>query len=73
MAYQADAQRGNVKRILLQESSEGCYIFVFKTRDANVPEQDYLQSDLEMAMRACEEDYGIPQDRWVQIEDTGLA
>ncbi len=73
MAYEALAQKADVYRLVLEERAEGTYIFVFRTRESPWPEQDYLQDSLEIAMRACEDDYGVPRDAWKKIPDPGLS
>jgi hypothetical protein len=64
VAYEVVLDRGNIYRILLEERPEGIYINVFETRESAGPYQDYLQDDLAMAMRACEQDFGIKEEEW---------
>ncbi len=72
MAYEAIPNRPGVYRVVLEESPEDVYIFVFQRPDSPFPERDHLQDDLEMAMSACEEDFGIDRGVWCLIPTTGL-
>ena len=72
MAYEALIQRPDLDRIVLEEHFEGTYIFVFRQAGSARPDEDQLQDDVEMAMRVCEEDYGVTRDRWNEIPNPGL-
>jgi hypothetical protein len=72
MAFEALVQRPDLHRIVLEEHSEGTYIFVFRQAGSARPDEDQLQNDLEMAMRVCEEDYDVARHSWKQIPDLGL-
>jgi hypothetical protein len=72
MAYEALMQRPDLHRVVLEEHSEGTYIFVFRKPGSSRPDEDHLQDDLEMAMRVCEEDYGVPRGSWKEIPCPGL-
>ncbi len=72
MAYEALVRRADVYRIVLEEHAEGTYIFVFREPDSPGPEEDYLQDNTEIAMRACEDHYGVPRSAWKEIPNPGL-
>ena len=72
MAYEALVRRVDLHRIVLEEHAEGTYIFVFRKPDSPWPEEDYLQDNTEIAMRACERNYGVPRDAWKEIPNPGL-
>jgi hypothetical protein len=55
--------------VLLEERPEGTYVNVFDDKSSKGPFKDILQDDLEMAMRACEQDYGITRDQWQLVPD----
>jgi hypothetical protein len=55
--------------IFLEERQEGTYINVFDSVTSRGPFKDQLQDDLEMAMRACEQDFGIGFDQWQKVAD----
>jgi hypothetical protein len=69
MILEAMPARSGVHRIVLQVEPEGTYIFVFERASSKFPERDYLQDDLAMAMRACEQDYGVGEDAWKEITE----
>ena len=73
MAYQVILNQETIYRVVLEERAEGTYIFVFKTSSSRFPEEDSLQDNLEMAMRACEQDYGMNKAEWVEVSDQGLS
>lgn len=69
MAYQVILNRPGVYRILLEVRAEGTYVNVFESEGARGPYRDWLQDDLEMAMRACEQDFGVTRDQWQEVPD----
>ena len=71
MAYEALIQRHDLHRIILEEHSEGTYIFVFRQAGSPRPDEDQLQDDVEMAMRVCKEDYGVTHDRSRHFQTQG--
>jgi hypothetical protein len=71
MAYQVILSRPGVYRILLEERAEGVYVNVFETATSRGPEWDWLQDDLDMAMRSCERRYGVSRDQWVKVPHEG--
>ncbi len=44
------------------------YILVFNSSDSVNPEEDHYQATLDIAMRVCEEDYGISRTDWNPID-----
>ncbi len=72
VAYEALIRRDDVHRIVLEEHAEGTYIFVFRTPGSSHPDEDHLQDDVAMAMRACEDDYDVPRHLWKEIPNPGL-
>lgn len=72
IAYEALIQRDDIHHIVLELHSEGAYIFIFRRPESCRPDEDYLQDDIEMAMRVCEEDYNVPRDAWKEIPKPGL-
>ena len=73
MAYQVILNQETIYRVVLEERAEGTYVFAFKTNSSQFPEEDLLQDNLEMAMRACEQDYGINKAQWVEVSDQRLS
>jgi hypothetical protein len=69
MCYQAVLNRQGVYRILLEQCPEGTYVNVFDNENATGPCLDWLQDDVEMAMRACEQDYGVVRELWQLVPD----
>jgi hypothetical protein len=69
MAYEVIPNRPDVHRILLEERAEGVYVNVFETSTSPGPYKDWLQDDLEMAKRACRQDYGIQETEWREVPD----
>jgi hypothetical protein len=69
MAWQVTLNRPGLYRILFESAVEGTYVNVFNSADAAGPFQDQLQDNLEMAMRACRQDYGIADADWQQVPD----
>jgi len=53
-------------RVVLEQSSDGVYVFVYESSASQFPERDDLQDDLEMAMKACQEDYGVAKKDWTE-------
>jgi len=51
-------------KIVLEDTPEGTYIFVYETVQSNFPERDYLQDDLVIAREICRDDYGVPLSSW---------
>ena len=69
LAYQVILDCPGVYRVLLEERAEGTYVYVFDEAAARGPCEDYLQDDLEMAMRACQQDFGIHREQWQVVPD----
>jgi len=67
--YEAIANRPGVYRVVLEEGAEGVYVNVFEHASSTEPYIDILQDDLEMAKRACYQDYGIQEHQWRPIPD----
>lgn len=65
MAYQVILNRPGIGRILLEPRIEGVYVNAFSPDGGCFA--DWLQSDLDMAMRHCEQDYGVMRDTWVVV------
>ena len=72
MALEAILDRPGVYRVVLEEYPEGVYVLVFDTPDAKWPREDHLQNDWAMAKRAASQDYGIADDVWREIPETGF-
>ena len=53
MSHQVILGRPGVYRILLEQRTEGTYVNVFENENSPGPYKDWLQDDLEMAMRVC--------------------
>lgn len=71
MAYEVILNRPGAHRILLEEYPEGTYVNVFESSTSRAPYQDYLQSDLKMAMHACKLDFGVQESDWREVPDEG--
>ncbi len=72
MAFEAIISRKGIHRVVLESYPEGVYVFVFEGEHSRFPERDYLQDDVEMAMRMCESDFGIARREWDEVPDPGL-
>jgi hypothetical protein len=59
MAYEAILGRPGLHRVLLEQYSEGVYLDVFESPGSESPCRDYFQPDLLIALKMCEEDYGL--------------
>jgi hypothetical protein len=66
-AYEVLNPRADIYRIVLEEDPVGVYVLVFLKEGSAFPEYDYLQDDFDMAMRACQQDYGVLRDAWKEI------
>lgn len=69
MAVEAFPRNGSAFRVVLEPRMEGVYVFVYLTRESAAPEVDMLQDDLDMAKRACSDDYGIFAEDWREMPD----
>ena len=69
MAYEVVLNRTGAFRILLEQRSEGTYVNLFDSESSPGPCRDWLQDDLEMAMRACEQDFGVSREQWRVVPD----
>ena len=69
MSHQVVLGRPGVYRILLEQRPEGTYVNVFENENSPGPYKDWLQGDLEMAMRVCEQDFGDKRDQWKEVPD----
>ena len=69
MSHQVILGRPEVYRILLEQRPEGTYVNVFENENSPGPYKDWLQDDLEMAMRVCEQDFGDKRDQWKEVPD----
>jgi len=58
-----------LRRAMLCEADEGCYIFLYETLEDGTCAYDYLQEDIATAKLQCLEDYGISEGDWSQIAD----
>ena len=72
MTFEAKPNRPGAFRIVLEEHSEGVYVFVFETPSSDHPERDYLQDNLDMAMATCAADFGVERSMWRSTPDQGL-
>jgi hypothetical protein len=69
MSYQVILNRQGAYRILLEKRPEGTYVNVFENETSPGPYKDWLQDDLEMAMRSCEQDFGVTREQWQEVPD----
>lgn len=51
-------------RVILEPAVEGTYIFLYRTKQSEYPEQDYLQEDIDDAKRFCEQELHLRKDGW---------
>ena len=65
MAYEAYIETPKVIRLFLEPRVEGVYVNAFSLDGSCMG--DWLQNDLDMAMRQCERDYGVRRDCWVKV------
>jgi hypothetical protein len=69
MAYEVIAKRPGAYRILLEQYSEGVYMYVFEASSSKHYDRDHLLDDFEMAMRLCEREYGVKPCEWTNVPD----
>jgi hypothetical protein len=69
MALQVILNSPGVYRIVLEQCAEGVYVNVFESDSSLGPDKDWLQDDLEMAMRSCEQDFGVAREQWQAVPD----
>ncbi len=67
MILEAMPAGSDVHRVVLRVEPEGTYILVLERASSESPEKDSFQADLAMAIRVCEEDYGVGEDAWEEI------
>jgi hypothetical protein len=71
MALEAIINQPQFHRVILEEYAEGVYVFVFKPGE-EWPCRDNLQNDWEMAKRSARHHYGVTEEMWREIPDTGI-
>ena len=71
-AYEALLERDDVYRIVLEEYSEGVYVWVFLTSRSACPGKDHLQDSMAQAVSFCERHYNVSRDIWRPIPRLGL-
>ena len=69
MSHQVVLGRPGVYRILLEQRPEGTYVNVFEKENSPGPYKDWLQDDLEMAMRVCEQEFGVKRKQLREVPD----
>ena len=67
MAY-TSKRPGSSEVVVLEVHPEGCYVLVFSEDNMNVPVSDYLQDNVETAMKICEAEFNIALDSWQVAE-----
>ena len=67
MAYEAIPNRPRAYRVFLEERSEGVYINVFESAEAEEPYIDWLAPHLQGAKLKGREEYGIQEDDWKEV------
>jgi len=72
MALEAMVASPGIHKVILERYPEGVYVLVYDRPDTDNPIRDDLQDDLDMAKRACLQDFGVTEDMWEQIPNTGL-
>ena len=72
MALEAVLKDHAFERVVLEEYEEGVYVFMFEHKDKRIPDRDYLQDSMELAIEFCEEEFRIPREVWKEIPDPGL-
>ena len=71
MALQAVLGRPDVDRVILEEYTEGVHVLAFRPGEQG-PFRDMLQDDWAMAKRDAMQEYGVTDEMWHEIPDTGL-
>lgn len=71
MALEAIVEQPRFHRVILEECPEGVYVLVF-SREDEWPCRDHLQDDWAMAKLQAFEDYGVEEEMWCEIPDTGI-
>ena len=59
----------NIKKIMLYESSDGTYVFIYDTMYDTGSLFDSWYENVSDAEQACEEDFDIRKDDWILISD----
>ena len=74
MALEAIVNLEGVYRVILEQYAEGVYVLVYDTPELSneSPCEDHLQNDWNMAKLAALQDYGVTDDLWREIPDTGI-
>ena len=72
MALEAIINQPQAHRVILEEYPEGVYVLVFDSPDDPDPCRDNLQDDWPMAKRSALHRYGVTDDMWREIPDTGI-
>lgn len=58
-----------LKRAMLCDADEGCYIFLYDKNADGPCTYDYFENDMASAKLRCLEDYGIADADWREIPD----
>jgi hypothetical protein len=71
MALEAIINQPEFQRVILEEYAEGVYILVFKPGE-EWPCRDHLQDNWAIAKLQALEDYGVTDEMWREVPDTGI-
>lgn len=71
MALEAFPHRPDADRVVLEKYAEGVYVLVFKAGE-EWPCRDHLQDNWVIAKQQGLEDYGVTEEMWREIPDTGI-
>ena len=72
MALMATVPCEGIDRVVLEEAREGVYILAFRSAEDRLPYRDWLQDSWENAKLHALEDFGVAEDAWQEIPDTGI-
>ena len=70
MAFVVILNRPDISRLFLEPRVEGVYVNVFSPSGECTG--DWLQTDLEMAMRQCEQEFNVAKSDWVKVPNEPL-
>lgn len=72
MAQEAIVDKPGVHKVILERYPEGVYVLVYDRSDTDKTIRDDLQDNWDMAKHACLQDFGITEDMWKPVPNTGL-
>ena len=71
MALEARITHSGLQRVVLEEYPWGVYVMAYRPNETG-PCRDHLQDNWQHARLQALEDYGVSDDMWREIPDTGI-